>query len=160
MEAGMETQPFDTRAGFQAQLEACLSRARLTLAMFDPDFGWWELGSTKNDALLRAFLRHGGRLQLVAHGNARLERDAPRFLRLLADYSHLVECRLTNRSIAHLTDSFCVGDGHHLVRRFHSDHFRGEAIFNAPSSTQTSLERFTAIWTETRPGLHASVTGL
>jgi hypothetical protein len=156
----MDRQTFDTRAGFQAQLEACLSRSRLALALFDPDFAWWELGSTGNDALLRHFLRHGGRLQLVAHSNARLERDAPRFLHLLHDYGHLVECRLTSRSITHLTDSFCIGDGHHLVRRFHCDHFRGEAIFHAPSSTQSHLERYQSIWAETRPGLQAGVTGL
>lgn len=156
----MDRHTFDSRAGFQAQLEACLSRSRISLAMFDPDFGWWELGSPGNDALLRAFLRHGGRLQLVAHGNARLERDAPRFLRLLHDYGHLVECRLTNRSIAHLTDSFCIGDAHHVVRRFHSDHLRGEAIFLSPSSTTSHLERYQSIWAETRPGLQAGVTGL
>ncbi|WP_338765526.1 hypothetical protein [Massilia sp. METH4] len=156
----MDRQTFDSRAGFQAALDDCLSRSRLALAMFDPDFGWWELGSARNDALLRAFLRHGGRLRLVAHSNARLERDAPRFLRVLQDYSHLVECRLTNRSIAHLTDSFCIGDERHLVRRFHSDHFRGEAIFHAPMSTQNELERYGAIWAETRPGLQAGITGL
>lgn len=156
----MDRQPFDTRAGFQAQLEACLSRSRLSLALIDPDFAAWELGSSGTDALLRAFFRHGGRLQLVAHSNAQLERDAPRFLRLLHDYGHLIECRLTNRLLQHLTDSFCLGDEHHLVRRFHSDHFRGEAIFNAPSSTQINLERFQSIWAETKPGLQGGVTGL
>lgn len=160
MDRQIPREVFDTRAGFQAQLEACLSRSRVALAMFDPDFGWWELGSTSNDALLRTFLRHGGRLRLVAHDNARLERDAPRFLRILHDYGHLVECRLTNASIRHLTDSFCIGDEHHLVRRFHSDHFRGEAIFQSPSSTQSYLERYQSIWAETRPGLQAGVTGL
>jgi hypothetical protein len=156
----MERHAFDTRAGFQAQLEACLARARQGLSMFDPDFGWWDLGSPRNDALLRAFLRQGGRLQLVAHANGRLERDAPRFLRLMADYSHLVECRVTNRTIRQLTDSFCIADGRHCVRRFHSDHFRGEAVFDDPLSTQSGVERYTAIWAETSPGLQASVTGL
>lgn len=156
----MDRHTFDTRADLQARLDDCLSRSRLALALFDPDFGWWELGSTRNDSLLRAFFHHGGRLQLVAHDNARLERDAPRFLRLLRDYGHLIECRLTTRSLRHLTDSFCIGDEHHLVRRFHSDHFRGEAIFNAPSSTKLHLERFQSIWSETQPGLQASIAGL
>lgn len=156
----MDRQAFDTRAGFQAQLEACLSRARLTLALFDPDFGWWELGSSRHDALLRAFLRQGGSVRLVAHGNGRLERDAPRFLALLRDHGHQIECRLTNRSIRHLTDSFCVADERHIVRRFHCDHFRGEAIFDDPPSTQGALERYQSVWTETSPGLHANVTGL
>ncbi len=156
----MAAQTFDTRAGFQAQLDTLLGRARVSLQMFDSDFGWWELGSTRNDALLRAFLRGGGRLQLVAHSNARLERDAPRFLTLLGDYRHLIDCRVTSRSLKGLTDSFCVGDGHDIVRRFHADFFRGEADFDAPSSTQTSLERYQGIWAESMPGLHANVTGL
>ena len=156
----MERLSFDTRAGFQAQLDAVFQRARLSLRMFDPDFASWELGSAHHDALLRSFLRGGGRLQLVAHSTARLERDAPRFLRLLHDYSHLIECRVTNRSLRHLTDSFCLGDERDIVRRFHCDFFRGEAEFDAPSSTQSGLERLEGIWAETAPGLHASVTGL
>ncbi len=156
----METHKFDTRASFQAALDDCFARARLTLRCFDPDFATWELGSTRNDTLLRAFLRQGGRFQLVAHGTARLERDAPRFLRLLQDYAHAIECRVTNRSLRHLTDSFCIADERDLVRRYHSDFFRGEAEIDAPSSTQSALERYTAIWAETNPGLHANVTGL
>lgn len=156
----MAAQAFDTRAGFQAQLAALLGRARVSLHMFDPDYADWQLGSSGSEALLRAFLRGGGRLQLVAHSNSRLERDAPRFLRLLQDYGHLIDCRVTNRSLRHLTDSFCVADERDIVRRFHSDFFRGEADFDAPSSTQTSLERFEGIWAETMPGLHAIVTGL
>lgn len=156
----MERQAFDTRAAFQAQLTVLLGRAQATLHMFDPDFADWQLGSSASDTLLRTFLRGGGRLQLVAHSNARLERDAPRFLRLLQDYGHLIDCRLSNRSLRHLTDSFCVGDERDIVRRFHCDFFRGEADFDAPSSTQTSLERFEAIWAETTAGLHANVTGL
>ncbi|AVR98022.1 DUF7931 domain-containing protein [Pseudoduganella armeniaca] len=156
----MERQAFDTRAAFQAQLALLLGRARVSLRMFDPDYADWQLGSASTDALLRAFLRGGGSLQLVAHSNARLERDAPRFLRLLQDYGHLIECRVTNRSLRHLTDSFCVADERDIVRRFHRDFFRGEADFDAPSSTQTCLERFEGIWAETTAGLHANVTGL
>jgi len=156
----METQKFDTRAGFQARLDDCFSRARLALRLFDPDFAAWELGSSHTDAQLRTFLRQGGRLYLVAHSNAHLERNAPRFLRLAKDYGHAIECRLTDRTPQHLTDSFCLGDERDIVRRFHSNYFRGEADFDAPSSTQSGLERYMAIWAESNPGLHANVTGL
>jgi hypothetical protein len=156
----MEKQLFDSRTQFQALLLDCISQARLTLQMFDPDYAWWQLGHSKTDALLRHFLQHKGRIQLVAHSNAHLERNEPRFLKLLEDYSHQIECRLTSRSIRTLTDSFLVADGVHIVRRFHADHFRGEADFDAPSSTQTSLERYEAIWAETQPGLRPGTTGL
>jgi hypothetical protein len=145
---------FDTRAAFQEQLRTCISRARHTLQLFDPDFGWWQLGSAEMDALLRRFLSGHGRLQLAAHSNVHLERDAPRFLRLLT------ECRRTPQSLRLLTDSFCIADGTHAVRRYHSDHMRGEAVYDAVPDTQICGERFTAIWEESVPGLSADTTGL
>jgi hypothetical protein len=152
--------PFSTRAEFQHQLAACLSGARLTLQLFDPDFSIWDLGSRATEAVLRRFLHDGGRLQLVAHDGHAVERDAPRFLRLLKDYGHLIEVRRTSASLRQLTDSFCIADQRDIVRRFHADHFRGEAVFNGPQDLQVSLERFLTIWIESGPGLYANSTGL
>ena len=155
-----QIQPFDTRAGFQAQLRVCISRARLTLQVFDPDFAIWELGSSEMDALLRHFLSHHGKLALVSHSNTELERHAPRFQRLLRDYSHAIECRSSSPALRLLTDSFCIADQLHLVRRYHSDHFRGEAVYDSAPDTQVCSERFTGIWAESVPGLSADTTGL
>ncbi|CAN7176839.1 hypothetical protein LJR289_000305 [Pseudoduganella sp. LjRoot289] len=155
-----QVQHFDTRAGFQEQLRVCISRANSTLQLFDPDFAAWELGSSQIDALFRQFLSNRGKLELVAHSNAELEQHAPRFKRLLRDYSHAIECRRTSPALRQLTDSFCIADQLHLVRRYHSDHFRGEAVYDAALDTQVCGERFTAIWKETVPGLNADTTGL
>jgi hypothetical protein len=84
---------FDTRAAFQQQLRAVLERAQASLDLFDPDFSLFTLGEQDLDALLRGFLRGGGRLRL------------PR------DHGHQVECRLTSRGIRQLKDSFCIADG-------------------------------------------------
>ena len=152
--------PFSTRAEFEARLRECLGRARASLRLFDPDFAVFPLGASDVDALLRAFLAGGGTLQLAMHSGSYIERHCPRFLRLLRDYAHRIECRLTSRSLHQLTDSFCVADGVHIVRRFHSDHMRGEAAFEAAGATEVPLERFGAIWAESFPALHATTTGL
>jgi uncharacterized protein YjiS (DUF1127 family) len=152
--------PFTMRAEFQQHLATCLSRAEHTLLMFDPDFSIWQLGSSASDAQLRRFLQAGGRLQLVAHDGKMLERDAPRFLKLIKDYGHLIELRRSNPQLRQLSDSFCIADQRDIVRRFHADHFRGEAVFNGPQDLQTSLERFLTIWLESSPGLIANSTGL
>lgn len=152
--------PFSSRAEFQQHLATCLSGAQQTLQMFDRDYASWELGSSNTDAQLRRFLRGGGRLQLVAHEGRQMERDAPRFLRLLRDYGHLIEVRRTSQQLRQLTDSFCIADQRDIVRRFHADYFRGEAVFNGPDDLQTSLERFLTIWIESGPGLYANSTGL
>jgi uncharacterized protein YjiS (DUF1127 family) len=153
-------EPFDTRAAFQQRLGDVLARARTTLVMFDPDYAPFRLGAPDVDAALRRFLHDGGRLRLALHDTAHLEREAPRFLRLLRDYAHAIECRRTPRALRDLTDSFCIADDLHIVRRFHSDHMRGEAAFDAPQQTELSRLRFDGIWAESQPGLQASVTGL
>ncbi|WP_296948457.1 hypothetical protein [uncultured Massilia sp.] len=153
-------QRFDTRAAFQAHLGTAFGRARATLDLFDPDCTPFALGAPETDALLRGFLRHGGRLRLAMHTATALERTAPRFLRLLRDYEHAIACRLTPRALRDLTDSFCIADDLHIVRRFHADHWRGEAAFDAPQEIDVSRERFSAIWGESLPGLRAATTGL
>lgn len=151
---------FDTRTQFQQELRTLLARARATLELFDPDFALFQLGTLEADAELRRFLHGGGMLRLALHDSRHLDGQAPRFLKLLRDYSHRVECRLTPGSLRQLTDSFAIADGAHVVRRFHSDHLRGEAAFDAPAATDLPRERFDAIWAGSRRGLHPTVTGL
>lgn len=152
--------PFASHQEFGMHLRACIERSVATLHMFDPDFSVFPLGASDVDALLRAFLKTGGHLRLAMHRAGHIERNYPRFIRLLNDYSHRIECRVTGRKLHQLTDSFCVGDEVNIVRRFHSDHMRGEAAFNMPQSTEISAERFREIWAESLPGLHATTTGL
>lgn len=156
----MDETRFDTRAELEQHFVECIGRSRALLQMFDPDFAVYPLGSGAVDAALRGFLAHGGVIELAAHRVGLIERQYPRFLRLLKDYSHRISCRVTPRSLHQLTDSFCIGDGVHIVRRFHSDHMRGAAAFDAPSATEIQRERFASIWQESLPGLQASITGL
>lgn len=151
---------FASRQEFEAHLRECVARSVASLQLFDPDFSVFPLDTTDIDAALRGFLRRGGRLELAMHRTGHIERYYPRFLTLLKDYSHRIECRVTGRNLRQLTDSFCIGDALHIVRRFHCDHMRGEAAFQAPHASETSLERFREIWAESLPGLHATTTGL
>jgi hypothetical protein len=155
-----QAQPFDTQRALTAHFQECIARSRASLQLFDPDFRVFDLGHSETDAALRQFLLGGGSLLLAMHRSDHIERNYPRFIKLLRDYSHRIECRLTSKNLHHLTDSFCIGDRLHIVRRFHCDHLRGEAAFDAPPACEISLERFEGIWAESRPGLHASTTGL
>ena len=151
---------FTTRAEFERHFQQCVAQSRTTLSLFDPDFAVFPLGSRETDAALREFLVRGGHLQMAMHQTELISREYPRFLRLLKDYSHRIECRVTSRPLRTLTDSFCIGDDCHIVRRFHSDHMRGEAVFNTPLATEISRERLVGIWAESLPGLHPTTTGL
>jgi hypothetical protein len=137
---------FSTQLEFAARFRECIARSHTSLQLFDPDFRVFPLGISDVDAAL--------------HRPEHIEREYPRFVRLLRDFGHRIECRATPPGLRQLTDSFCIGDAVHIVRRFHSDHMRGEAAFDAPAATEVSLERFRAIWLESRPCLHPTTTGL
>ena len=151
---------FDTRRELEAQWHVLLARAQVRLDLFDPDFAVWPLGSPETEARLRAFLHAGGVLRLALHATGHIERACPRFLRAVRDYSHRVECRQTPRSLRHLSDSFALADGLHVVRRFHCDHLRGESAFDAPAAVELPAHRFDALWEESVLTLAPSVTGL
>ena len=151
---------FDTRAEFDMQFRACLAAARTRVDLFDPDFAVFPLGSSEVDASLREFLKRGGVLRLAMHSPAHIERHYPRFLRLLRDYSHLLGCRNTPKGLRNLTDSFCIADDLHIVRRFHSGHMRGEASFAVADAVELPRHRFDAIWEESFPVLQSTSTGL
>jgi hypothetical protein len=151
---------FNSQGECSAHFSALIARSNASLLMFDPDFEVFNLGLSDNDAALRHFLGRGGHMQLAMHETGHIERHYPRFMQLLRDYGHRIECRVTSRPLRTLTDSFCIGDGVHIVRRFHSDHMRGEAAFDSPNSTEISNERFIGIWAESLPGLQGSTTGL
>ncbi len=152
--------PFNSRTEFGLHVQSCLARAKRTLDLFDHDFVLFNLGSLDADNVLREFLRAGGRMRLAMHQSTHLERHCPRFMRLLRDFGHLAECRVTSRALRQLTDSFCIGDDVDIVRRFHSDHARGEAAFGVPGSADIARERFAGIWDESKPALHPTTTGL
>jgi hypothetical protein len=151
---------FSSHVEFGTRVRECIARSHACLQLFDPDFRVFPLGLPDVDAALRHFLAGGGSMQLAMHSSEYIERECPRFVRLLKDFGHRIECRATPPNLRQLTDSFCIGDGVNIVRRFHCDHMRGEAAFGYPPATEISVERFGAIWLESRPCLHPTTTGL
>jgi hypothetical protein len=151
---------FSTHLEFGMRFRECIACSQVSLQLFDPDFRVFPLGVSDVDAALRQFLTNGGTMQLAMHRSTAIGHDYPRFMRLLRDFGHRIECRATPPNLGQLTDSFCIGDGVNIVRRFHSDHMRGEAAFGSTPAAEISLERFNAIWLESRPCLQPTTTGL
>jgi hypothetical protein len=159
------TQPilFSSQGEFTRQLLQCFSRAQTRLQLIDPNFSQWGFDHSETFQALRYFLlaSRKNRLQILYHKGNYLERECLRFMPLLSNFSHAIECRVIPRNLSHLTDSFCLADNdQHIVRRYHCDHFRGEAAFDMPDATQVSAKRFADIWLESDIGLQGSRTGL
>ncbi len=156
------TVKFSLPSEFRQALQQCLCLATMRIQLFDPDFSQWGIDSAETMQLLRQFLlvRRSNQIQLAYHHDHYLEREALRFMPLLTDFSHAIECRVTPRNLRQLTDSFCIVDAQHIVRRFHCDHFRGEAVFNSAPACKISAKRFADIWQESDPGLQPGRAGL
>ncbi|WP_426110018.1 hypothetical protein [Massilia sp. PWRC2] len=151
---------FDSRSELHAHFRGLLARTHKRLQLFDPDFSVWPLDQPDVNGRLRELLANGASIELALHRSSHIERECPRFLHLLRDFSHRISCRATPPPLRQLTDSFCIGDGVHIVRRFHCDHLRGEVRFDHPPAAEISAERFAALWLEARPTLAVSTTGL
>jgi hypothetical protein len=156
----MGNDSFSSRLEFEEQISRCLARASERLDLFDTDFSLWQLGTAAMDGELRRFLTGKGRIRMLAHDASYLKQHCPRFLRLLRDFSHAIECRIIHPSERHLTDSFCIGDEQHLVRRFHRDHPRGEAVFDDRANASICSERFNDTWRLSTAAIDVGVTGL
>ncbi|MEN9867300.1 MAG: hypothetical protein RL748_2890 [Pseudomonadota bacterium] len=166
MQSAPSAQPvsfkFTLPSEFVGSLKLCFERAQNQLQLFDPDFSRWGLDQADMFVLLRRFLllTPNNRLQLAMHHTGYLQNECPRFMPFFNDFSHAIECRITPRNLRQLTDSFCIADDLHIVRRYHCDHFRGETVFDSAETTQLSAKRFGEIREASDIGIHASRLGL
>ncbi len=153
---------FTLPSEFVHLLNQCIGLAQHQIQLFDPDFTRWGLEHADIFQALRHFLLldKKNRLHLAMHRTHYLSNECPRFMPFFTDFSHAIECRITPRNLRQLTDSFCIADETHIVRRYHCDHFRGEAVFHSSEATQISSKRFAEIWLASDIGIHASRLGL
>jgi len=161
---GFATAQFDTRAEFQAQILSTIRLAQREILIADLDFHDWPLNSPEFDTALRSFfhISRANQLHLLTTSANRLHSFAPRFMRIMRDFSHVLTCRVApDALIPRLANDFSVlvGDQSLLVRRFHHSKMRGRAEFN-PDEASTWAGSFRALWDESTPGLSATTLGL
>lgn len=153
---------FASLAEFQQQILVVFSEAQLLLQLFDPDFSHWKMNQAETIQILRRFLlsKRNARLQIAMLRPQHLELNCPRFMQLSQEFQHAIESRVAPKTLAMLPDSFGIADGCQIVRRYHSDHMRGEAHLHAAAQCAVPLERFSQIWEQSKPTLHVSKLGL
>jgi len=161
---GFATINFDTRADFQAQILSAIRLAQREVLIADLDFRDWPLNSPELETALRAFfhISRVNQLHMLTTSANRLQQSAPRFMRVMRDFSHVLICRVAPDTLIHrLANDFSVlvGDQSILVRRYHHNQMRGLAEFN-PDEASSWAGSFRALWDESTPGLSATTLGL
>ena len=153
---------FDTGAGFQGAIERLLAQPGRELRIFDPDGASLRLNDPARIAQLETFMSASRtrRMYMVVHQTDHILRQCPRFLGLLARYSHAVQINRSHEHIRELQDAFLVLDSQHYVRRPVASFYRGAAGFGDDVEALAMRQRFMEIWEASYPGVSSTIAGL
>jgi hypothetical protein len=149
-------------ADYRRACDTILARAERELLIFDRDLAALRLNEKARLDALTGFLQADDlrRIRIVLHAPERVERDAPRLMRLFFRFSHVIELRQSPDNLRHLADTHVLADDCHGVRRFHVDQPRSALILGDPAYISPWRQRFEELWTLAQPCLRINTTGL
>ncbi len=152
---------FESMREYEAIIDATIPRTERFIRVFDRELARTWNSSVRHDALRRFLLANrANRLLIAVHQAGTLERDCPRVMALLQQFSHAVKIHVTLRAARQIYDPFVIFDGNHYVHRFHYDHLRAAQGTDDVNGTQVLLDRFAEIWEASAPAASAGTTGL
>lgn len=153
---------FDTSAGFHGAVERLLVQPGRELRIFDPDGSSLKLNDSARIALFEDFLgaSRTRRIYMVVHQTDHILRQCPRFLGLLARFSHMIQINRSHEHIRELQDAFLVVDSNHYVRRASASFYRGAMGIGDEVEALAMRQRFMEIWEASYPGVSSTVAGL
>lgn len=154
--------PLASEAEYRQACDTILGRAEHEILIFDRDLVALRLEDKARLAALANFLQadRTRRLRVVLHDPAPLQRDAPRLMRLIAHFSHVVEVRQSPHNLRQLADTHLLADESHGVRRFHVDQARSALVLHDRAYVHPWRQRFEELWELSHSCLHLNATGL
>lgn len=156
-----EYRRFDGMREYDDVIDRLIPQTLRTIRIFDRSLGR-SYNSLQRFELLRQFLLSSrvNRVMIALHDTGKLERECPRMLQLLQQFSHAVSIRETLRPAKLVYDPFVIFDASHYVHRFHYDHLRAAQGTNDVLGAQQLIDRFSEIWDACGPAISANVSGL
>ena len=153
---------FDGEADFQQAVDRLLGQEGRELRIFDPDLAALRPNSPARVGQLEGFLQASRtrRIYIVVHETDHITRHSPRFMGLLARYSHMMQINRTHEEIRNLRDAFLVLDAQHYLRRPVARYSRGAIGLNDELEAQLMRSRFLEIWVASFPGVSSTTVGL
>ena len=146
---------------FHKAIDDILETANRSVRIFERSLGREYNSPQRVDALRRYLLAsRRNRLLIVLHDASTMDRNCPRLLLLLRQYSHAVSIHETIASAKAVYDPFVIVDDRHFVHRFHYDHLRAAQGTHDVNGTQVLLDRYAEILELSAPAISANVSGL
>lgn len=151
-----------SEGAYRQACDTVLALAEHEILIFDRDLATLRLEEKARLETLASFLQSDGlhRLRVVLHDPEPMERDAPRLMRLIARFSHVIDVRQSPDNLRQLADTHVLVDESHGVRRFHVEQPRSALILDDRAYIHPWRQRFEELWELSHPCLRINTTGL
>ncbi len=142
-------------------LDTLFARPGRQLRIFDRQLGAGYDSARRHDLLRHLLLAsRSHRIQIVLHDASNLQRDCPRLMNLLRQFSHAVTIHETEPQAKGVYDPFAVLDERDYVHRFHYDDTRGLLALDDPHEARGFVQRFEEIWEASSSAVSGTTLGL
>ncbi len=146
---------------YETALDTLFTRPGRKLRVFERQLGPAYNSPGRYDALRRFLLASRTRtIQIVLHDASNLQRDCPRLINLLRQFSHAVTIHETEPQAKGVYDPFAVMDDRDYVHRFHYDDARGLLGLDDPHEARAFVQRFEELWEASAPTASGTTLGL
>ncbi len=146
---------------YEQALDTLFARPGRKLRIFDRLLGTAYNGAGRHDLVRRFLLASRTRtIQIVLHDTSNLQRDCPRLINLLREFSHVVTIHETEPQAKGVYDPFAVMDERDYVHRFHYDDTRGLLGLDDPHEARGFVQRFEELWEASSPASSGTTLGL
>jgi hypothetical protein len=156
-----EYRRFESMLEYETIIDRFIPLTQNVIRVFDKSLSRAFNSPQRHEALIQFLLAsRTNRLTIILHEIETLERNCPRIILLLRQFSHAVSIRQTLRMAKHVYDPFVIFDASHYVHRFHYDHLRAAQGTHDVLGAQQLLDRFDEIQEASVPAVSANVSGL
>jgi hypothetical protein len=152
---------FEGAREYEELIDSLILQTQSVIRVFDRALSRsWN--SPQRHEALRQFLLASrvNRLYIVVHDAEPIERECPRVMDLVRQFSAAVRIHETLTPARHVYDPFVVFDSSHYVHRFHFRHLRAAHGANDLIGAQQLLDRFAEIWEASAHAVSAGTSGL
>jgi hypothetical protein len=156
-----EYRRFESLREYEAVIDSLIPQTQRIIRIFDRSLSRAYNSGARYEALRQFLLAgRGNRLMIVLHETEALERECPRMIDLLRQFSTAVKVNETLKPAKHVYDPFVIFDASHYVHRFHYAYLRAAQGSNDVNGAQLLLDRFAELWEASAPAVSANTTGL
>jgi hypothetical protein len=156
-----EYRRFEGMREYEAVIDRLIPQTQRTIRVFERSLSRAWNAAQRCEALRQFLLANRvNRLYIVVHDAEPIERECPRLVDLVRQFSAAVRIHATLTPAKRVYDPFVVFDSSHYVHRFHYRYLRAAHGSHDVVGAQQLLDRYAEIWEASAHAVSAGTSGL